>query len=96
MIEGKQIGGCSILVAGMLGYSRSYCDGNSRISRESLLSNSQLVVSSIYDKISAPKDITNVMEEIKKPSTLVKDISINICSRVCNKNANRVAKSANV
>lgn len=61
-----------------------------------IISNSQLVVSSSYDKISVPKEIIIFVEEIRRPSIVIKDIIINICNRVVNKDANRISKSADM
>lgn len=61
-----------------------------------IISNSQLVVSSSYVKISVPKEIIIFVEEIRRPSIVIKDIIINICNRVVNKDANRISKSADM
>lgn len=55
-------------------------------------SNSQLVVNAIQDKISDPKEIINLLDDIKG-SFIIKDVSINYCNRVCNRDADRMTRN---
>lgn len=80
-------------IDGMFGYSGSSHDDNSKDSSKVIIERDlQLVVDAIHDKISVPKDIINLVEDIKKVLSLIKDISRNYCNRVYNRNADRVAK----
>lgn len=51
------------------------------------------MINAIQGKILAPKNIINLIEGIRS-LIQVKDISINYCNRVCNRNADRIARNA--
>lgn len=53
-----------------------------------------MVVNAIGGKISVPRDLIKLVEGIRKRLVLVKDISINYCSMVCNRMADRMTQSA--
>lgn len=54
------------------------------------------MVNAILVKSSVPKDIIHPVEDIRKLIQVHKDIRINYCNRVCNKDADRMTRSAHV
>lgn len=51
-------------------------------------------MNTIHSKISAPRDIVSIVEDVRNICLRLKEVSIGFCTRECNGLADRMAKSA--
>lgn len=65
-----------------------------RIPRISIHSDSMIVVDALNGKITVPKDIINIVEDIRLTLSNIKDYRVEYCSRNLNREADALAKKA--
>lgn len=77
------------------GCEGAYSDVNSE-TYSAVHSNSQLVVNDINEKINVPKEIINLVEEIKYFLNCFNDSRVLYCNKVLSRNVDTVAKKAHL
>lgn len=87
MAKGKRIVDCSIIVAELLAVPED-------IHRIIIPSDSQVVVNSISSKVSMPKGIINLVDDIRRLLVFFSDSRIKYCYRGINYEADSLAKMA--